>query len=207
MHVGQEHRRPAGVAHDLLGGDDPEQDVGGEDRDDDDEGGGGDDPSTAAAVEGEEAGAAGGRSFPQEQAGDDVARDDEEDVDADVPPEMGDADVVEHDEEHGHGPQALDIGSKGPVLGGRPRLVTRRQEPGRGSRARRVLAGRVGLRHRRADPHGRKGSAGVPRPGDTLIGSSANSTGRPLLPAVTWDVAASAGRAPGGDDQWNGNWP
>ena len=87
-----------------------------------------------------------------EQAGDQEAGDDEEDVDPDEPAvERADPRVVEHHEQHGHGPQALDVGPEAA-----PSLLVR---PGSGEGG---LRGAPGLAQSSSSQSGRTGPLSMP---------------------------------------------
>ena len=97
-----------------------------DDSDDDDKAGGWNDPAGAAAIEGEDRGPLGGHPFPEEDAGDDKPRDDEEDVDADVSArEPRNGGVEQDDQEDRHGAEPLDVGPERSVAGIGPGLVPR----------------------------------------------------------------------------------
>ena len=144
VEVGQEHRRPSSGHRGGIAVDRTECDIGGHDRGHDDQGACRQDASHPSAVEGGKRGARRRRPLPQEQPGDHEARDDEEDVDADVAAvESGQTGVEEHDEHHGHRTQALDVGAEPAVTRCGACLVSRACRPGDSSGIDRWIAGGV----------------------------------------------------------------
>ncbi len=108
--VGQEGRRPGGVGRHLLHagvGQLPRRE--GERRDQHDRGGR-QDPASAARVEPEQSDPPGPLGLPHQQGGDEVARQDEEHVDADVATGHGpDPGVIGDDGHHGDRAESLDV--------------------------------------------------------------------------------------------------
>ena len=70
-------------------------------------------------------------SFPEQDARDHEARDDEEHVHADVSaPQTWDSCVEEDDGQDGDCPKAFDVGTEATIARGGARLATRGEEPG-----------------------------------------------------------------------------
>lgn len=125
MEIRQEHCRPLRI----VGRPHPcrrtEHHVGGDHGADENECGRGQNAAAAAGIEAQQRCRTGRDPLAQEHSGDDEPGYDEEHVDADVAPaELADAGVVEDDEEHGDGTQALDVWPECPVLGRGPSLVS-----------------------------------------------------------------------------------
>ena len=103
--------------------------VGDDDRDDDDERRCRDDSARSPPVEASKGGAACALALAQEQPRDDEARDDEEDLDADVAAaEPGYAGVVHESQQDGDGTHPLHVGSEFAVTGWCARLIACRRQ-------------------------------------------------------------------------------
>jgi hypothetical protein len=95
----------------ALPRDEPKDAVGGEHHDDDDQCGGGDDPSGTSPVQVDERGATTRVPFSEQEPGDDEARDDVEDIDADVAAvQPWESRMVEDDQEESDSSQSLNVG-------------------------------------------------------------------------------------------------
>lgn len=110
MDVGKEHARPPSVVGYRIAFEETQEVVRGQHRQDHDHGGSGEDAPHAAGVEGDYRDLASVRSLSQKESGDEEARDHEENVDADVAAaHLGNARVLEDNEQYGERPQALDV--------------------------------------------------------------------------------------------------
>ena len=110
MHVGGEERGPDAVGDHVSGAHEVEEMLRRDRRHDEREHGGGQDAARAADVEAHERHAPGLERLRQEQARDQEAGEDEEDVDAHVAARQArDSRVPERHEQNGDGAQALDV--------------------------------------------------------------------------------------------------
>ncbi|WZH51737.1 MAG: hypothetical protein PIR53_17175 [Nocardioides alkalitolerans] len=120
--VAGEHQRPGGVDGRVAGPRGAEDEAAGPDGHREHEHRGREEAAGSAGVEGPERDRAGALVLAEQQAGDEEAGDDEEDVDADEPARGPTRQVVGDDGEHREGPEALDVVPRcrhGVVLPGR----------------------------------------------------------------------------------------
>ena len=148
---------------------------------------------TPAGVEGEDRGASGRCPLPEQDTGDHESGDDEEDVHSDeAAPHPGDVGVVEDDQQDGHRPEPLDVGTESAVLRSGTGFVARGLRPGS------VVMATGGVPY---DHHAPGRSA------DQALAQASAAESSPSRPPTTRRTACPASGRPRGERRPVRPWP